>query len=53
MSRRTPAHWSRRGPLALALLAPAGLYAVLTALRRLAYRCGWLASERLPVPVVV
>ncbi|HND99147.1 MAG TPA: tetraacyldisaccharide 4'-kinase, partial [Plasticicumulans sp.] len=30
-----------------------GLYAVLTALRRLAYRCGWLASERLPVPVVV
>ncbi len=36
-----------------ALLPLAGLFAVLAAVRRLAYRRGWLAVTRLPVPVVV
>jgi len=36
-----------------ALLPLAGLFAILAALRRLAYRRGWLSVSRLPVPVVV
>ena len=35
------------------LLPLAGLFLMLVELRRLAYRRGWLKSERLPVPVVV
>lgn len=45
-------HWSRATPPA-GLRALAGLYGMLTALRRRAYRHVWLPSERLPVPVVV
>jgi tetraacyldisaccharide 4'-kinase len=35
------------------LLPLAGLFGAVSALRRLAYRRGWLRHERLPVPVVV
>ncbi len=45
--------WLRRGPLALALLPLAGLFGLLGVVRRGLYACGWLASSRLPVPVVV
>lgn len=45
--------WARRGPLACLLLPFSGIFATLAALRRYAYRRGWLQSERLPVPVVV
>lgn len=45
--------WQGRGPLAW-LLLPAGIiFFAIAALRRLAYRLGWLRSECLPVPVVV
>ncbi len=50
-----PRLWYRRG-LALPLLplVPfSWLFAFLAGLRRLAYRQGWLAGERLPVPVIV
>lgn len=53
MPRATPAHWKRRGPVAWMLLPLAGLFSLVTTLRRLAYRFGWLEVERLPVPVVV
>jgi tetraacyldisaccharide 4'-kinase len=53
MPRATPFHWRRRGPLAWALLPLAGLFALVVALRRRAYRAGWLRAERLPAPVVV
>lgn len=45
--------WTRRGPLALALLPLALLLRALAALRRALFRAGLLRSERLPVPVVV
>lgn len=45
--------WTRRGPLAWALLPAAGLFYLLATLRRLSYRSGLLRSTRLPVPVVV
>jgi tetraacyldisaccharide 4'-kinase len=45
--------WRRRGMLPWLLLPFSGLFMALLALRRLAYRCGWLGSERLTVPVVV
>lgn len=45
--------WRGRGPFAWMLL-PSGLcFFAVAALRRLAYRWGWLSAERLPVPVVV
>jgi tetraacyldisaccharide 4'-kinase len=53
MPRATPRHWQRRGLAAWLLLPLAGIFALLAALRRHAYRAGWLAVERLPVPVVV
>jgi tetraacyldisaccharide 4'-kinase len=53
MPRATPTHWQRRGPLACALLPLAGLFALVAALRRRAYRVGWLRSEQMLVPVVV
>ncbi|WP_269532721.1 tetraacyldisaccharide 4'-kinase [Chitinimonas sp. BJYL2] len=49
---RTPAFWQSRFPAAL-LLPLAALFSVLAALRRFAYRRGWLTSTRVPVPVVV
>jgi len=45
--------WRRRGPLAWALTPLAAVFGALTALRRAAYRNGWLKSVRVPVPVVV
>jgi len=49
------ARWyARRLSPALWPLAPLSLlFALLAALRRLAYRRGWLASQALPVPVIV
>ncbi len=45
--------WYSRNPLALLLLPLAGLFRLLTGLRRTLYRWRWLRSERLPVPVIV
>jgi len=45
--------WRPRGILALALAPLAALFCALASLRRLAYKLGWLRSERLPVPVIV
>lgn len=53
MPRATPSHWQRRGLLAWVLLPLAALFAFVATLRRMAYRLGWLAVERLPVPVLV
>lgn len=46
-------HWNARGPLALLLSPLAWLHAGVLALRRAAYRSGFLATHRLPVPVIV
>ncbi len=46
-------NWMRRGLLAWCLLPLAALFGVLTGLRRLLYRMGWLKTTRLPVPVIV
>lgn len=43
----------RRGAAARALWPLSLLFGALAALRRAAYRAGWLRSERLPVPVIV
>lgn len=45
--------WLRRGALAWALLPVSWLFGLLGALRRRLYAAGWLASTRLPVPVIV
>lgn len=45
--------WLRRGPMAYLLWPLSCLMAVLVWVRRLAYQRGWLASTRLPVPVIV
>jgi tetraacyldisaccharide 4'-kinase len=45
--------WRGRGPGALLLSPLAFVFAALARMRRAAYRAGWLAVERLPVPVVV
>jgi len=45
--------WRRRGWLARLLWLPGRLFFLVVALRRKAYRLGWRATERLPVPVVV
>jgi tetraacyldisaccharide 4'-kinase len=45
--------WLRRGPLAIALWPLSLLFRLLAALRAALFRAGVLASERLPVPVVV
>jgi tetraacyldisaccharide 4'-kinase len=45
--------WRARGPGALLLSPLALLFALLARVRRTAYRRGWFAVERLPVPVVV
>ncbi|WP_215777777.1 tetraacyldisaccharide 4'-kinase [Paludibacterium sp. B53371] len=47
-------HWQQPRLWLTVLLTPLEwLFAALAALRRAAFRYGWLASERLPVPVVV
>ena len=45
--------WQRRGLLAVLLLPPAAVFALLAAIRRAMYRHGILNSARLPVPVIV
>ncbi|MCX8086192.1 MAG: tetraacyldisaccharide 4'-kinase [Rhodocyclaceae bacterium] len=45
--------WRARGVLNWLLLPAGGLFFALAALRRGAYRRGWLISDRLPVPVIV
>ena len=45
--------WLRRGLLAALLLPVAWLFGLLAAIRRLAYRSGWLSTMRVSVPVVV
>lgn len=45
--------WLRRGPLAIALWPVSWLMAAIVKVRRLGFAKGWLASHRLPVPVIV
>lgn len=45
--------WLRRGLLACLLWPASRLYGLLVELRRLAYRAGYIPSERLPIPVVI
>jgi tetraacyldisaccharide 4'-kinase len=45
--------WLRKGPLACTLWPLSMLMRAIVAMRREAYRRGWLPSERLPVPVLV
>ncbi len=45
--------WYEGHPAAQALRPLAGLFAALSALRRIGYRLGWLPRTRLPVPVIV
>ena len=46
-------HWLRDSCLSRALLPLAWLHGGVLALRRVLYRCGWLASGRIDVPVLV
>ncbi|WP_198971658.1 tetraacyldisaccharide 4'-kinase [Xylophilus sp. ASV27] len=52
-SRALQQAWLRRGALAWLLWPLSLAYGLLWRLRALAYRQGWLRSERLPVPVLV
>ncbi len=45
--------WSYRSLWQFALLPLSSLFWLLSALRRMAFRRGWLTSDRLPVPVIV
>lgn len=45
--------WLHRGPLALALWPLSMLMRAIVAARRLGFAQGWLASTKLPVPVIV
>lgn len=45
--------WYARHPLALMLLPLSWLYCAVVRLRQQGYRRGWLATQRLPVPVIV
>jgi tetraacyldisaccharide 4'-kinase len=45
--------WYGRHPLGVILAPLSWLYCLVVQLRRLGYRKGWIASRRLPVPVVV
>lgn len=51
--KRLDHYWYSLNQVALLLLPLSWLFCALVALRRAAYRAGWLRSERLPVPVVV
>lgn len=46
-------HWQRLTWLSAALLPFAGLFALVSASRRLAYRRGWLRAARLPAKIVI
>jgi tetraacyldisaccharide 4'-kinase len=45
--------WMRRGPLACLLWPISLLFGLLLRVRIFLYRCGWLTSQKLPVPVIV
>jgi tetraacyldisaccharide 4'-kinase len=45
--------WYGQGPTAWPLLPLSWLYCAIARLRRIGYRRGWLASERLAVPVIL
>lgn len=45
--------WQQRRGLALWLWPLAQLFGLISLLRRLAYRLGWLRSQRLPVPLII
>jgi tetraacyldisaccharide 4'-kinase len=45
--------WYGRSPLAWLLLPVAGLFRLVTGIRRYAYRTGWVRAQCLPVPVIV
>ncbi|HSH90150.1 MAG TPA: tetraacyldisaccharide 4'-kinase, partial [Ramlibacter sp.] len=45
--------WLRRGPLACVLWPFSIVFGILAAIRRAAYRAGFLKVTRLPVPVVI
>lgn len=55
LAERLPRLWYRRGlaPALFFLLPFSWLFGLLSGFRRVAYRCGLLSSERLPVPVIV
>lgn len=53
LETRITAAWQRRGALALLLRPAAWLFGALAAARRLAFRRGWKACRRLPVPVAI
>jgi tetraacyldisaccharide 4'-kinase len=53
LDRWLQALWYGRSPLAWLLLPLAGLFWVVVAARRAAYRTGWLRVHRLGVPVIV
>lgn len=45
--------WYRLSPLRWCLAPLSGLFRLITAIRRIAYQRGCLASEKLPVPVII
>ena len=51
--RRAPAWWASRKLSSIAWLPLAGVFGVLSALRRVLFRAGVLRQEQLPVPVIV
>ncbi len=51
--KRLDSYWADRNLVAVLLLPLGGLFAVLAALRRSAYRSGIFKTTRMPVPVVV
>ncbi len=53
MVGKRPRFWDRKGALSMALMPLAGLFGLLVAVRRGAYRLGIFRSHRLPVPVLV
>ncbi len=53
LEEKITAAWQRRGLLACVLWPLSQCYRAITAIRRYAYRQGWLASTRLPVPIIV
>lgn len=48
-----PDHWDRVTGLTVALLPLAGLFRIVTVMRRALFRMGVLQSHRMPVPVIV
>lgn len=53
LEARLSSIWKRRGLLSVLLLPLAGLFALLTSIRRLLFRAGALGRSRLGVPVIV